>query len=249
VFVYDLQSGETRATGPASSIPIIFHGSVIAYYEESELHWSTDSTWLVWDLVATPPDGLQLYAHAVATGATQLVAANASFFRGEQAYSPGKEVYPWLPQGNLLEYSAGADSALVTDSILTVDDLDGGRPVFVAPFPIGEITVTNATSGKSTVVAPMGICARLWLRNDQLLWHGCDSNAYLSRIVGGALAETRLLATGVGSFFALTGNRQLVVMPPADYIGNWQMYDLLAGRLVELQSTAGMYCCDGSLLL
>ena len=56
--------------------------------------------------------------------------------------------------------------------------------------------------------------------------------------------ETR----AVGPSLTLSDNRELVIMPPADYISSWRMYDFVAKRLVELQGTEGATCCWRSLL-
>ena len=82
------------------------------------------------------------------------------------------------------------------------------------------------------------ICERTWLGNIEILWSGCDTNVYLSRVGGETLGETRLIARGTVPGFLTSRNHEIILFPPAYFDGNYQMYDRPLDRLLKLEQTA-----------
>jgi hypothetical protein len=225
VYLLDLETGYSRAAGPASSFTqIVGKGTRI---EASELYWSGDGSWLAWDWKTEGYLQQSVYAHEVATGQTRLVATDAMFF--------GFGDYPWLPDGNLLEYRmSAADTGGFGGAFyaLEADDLDSGRPLFVAPYPMPPLTVTDSQSGQSLTIVPDYFCNRTWLGNGEVFWNGCDGNTYLSRIAGQTLDDTLLVARGT-SWLTLSKNREIFLLSPVYPDTSWQMYDYTANRLLK----------------
>jgi len=232
VYLLDMQTTATRVVGPASSIPIISHDPNPSFrrYRASELHWSADGSWLVWDSPAASQFEGGLYAHAVATEQTRLVSRRAEFWDSWEVDTP------WLPAGNVVEYQTPSPDTVTVVPVLVADDLDSGTALFAGTFPMSSFTVTDPESAELLQVHPYNICRRTWLGNGELLWGGCDGNTYLSLITGATLADTRLIARGANLYLA-SRNREIFVLSPDHADGHWQMYDRAADRVFTLDET------------
>jgi hypothetical protein len=226
VYLLDMETGESRAAGPASSfLRIVGKGTRV---EASELHWSPDGSWLAWDWQTENYLQHSVYAHEVATAQTRL-AADLMFF--------GFGDYPWLPDGNVLEYRMlPADSELYPNTFyaLEADDLDSGQPWFVASYPMPPLAVTDSQSGQILTIDPEYFCNRTWLGNQNVFWNGCDGNTYLSRVSGQSLEDNRLIARGTAWLTLASRNRELFVLSPAYPDTLWQLYDLSVDRLMNI---------------
>ena len=233
VYLLDLETGESRAVGPASSFFIIWHApGTGGGLDVSELHWSGDGNWLAWDWQTEDSLQQSVYAHEVATAQTRLVAPDAMFF--------GFGDYPWLPDGNVLEYrSLAADTGGFGGAYYAyeADDLDSGRPWFVAPYPMPPLVVTDSQSGQSVTVMPEYFCNRTWLGNRDVFWNGCDGNTYLSRVAAQTLNDTLLVARGTAWLTLVSRNRQIFLLSPASPDTSWQMYDYPRDQLLNLSGT------------
>jgi hypothetical protein len=150
----------------------------------------------------------------------------------------GWEGYPWLPEGNVLEYRLLVAGSATLAYALVADDLDSGQNVFTSPYPMPLFSVTDPDSGESVTEMPDNICERTWLGNGEILWSGCDTNVYLSRVSGKTLGDTRLIARGTVPGFLTSRNHEIMLFPPAYSDGNYQMYDRPLDRLLKLEQTA-----------
>ncbi len=229
VYLLDLATSVTRIIGPASSLQIIWHNP-IQLYDVSELHWSADGSWLAWDRqTRTPSEEWYVYAHSVSTAETRLVSKMAEFFdRGD---------YPWLPEGNVLEYRLRVTESERLTYALVAEDLDSGQTLFAEPYPMPALSVADPDSGEPVTEMPANICERTWLGNMEILWNGCDTNVYLSRIAGETLSDTRLIAQGTTPRFLTSSNHEIFLLSPAYVDGKYQMYDRPLDRLLKLEQT------------
>ena len=227
-YILDLATGEYRVAGPASSI------FVYRCCLDSELAWSADGSWLAWnrDLDFEQTTG-ELYAHNIDSGETRTVAPDLG---SNGQLSPLPRV-SWLPEGNVLDYVVRTSSGFA----YTTADLESRKTV----------TVGNLSA--------LGCTVKLgWPSNREALWNRCGDGLYLSGIgKNESVTRTRLLDREVYSWaFGLTANRQIAVMQPVDVVAddpgntpapNWQMYDAIEQRMIELDGTSGSTCC-GTLL-
>jgi hypothetical protein len=230
VYIMDLETDVSQVVGPASSQPIIWHTPGNGYrYDASDLYWSADGSWLAWDWQAEDYLQQSVYAYEVASAGTRLVATGAMFW--------GFGDYPWLPDGNVLEYRIQAADSGGAFYALEADDLDSGRPFFVAPYPMPPLAVTDSQSGQSLTIVPEYFCSRTWLGNGEVFWSGCDDNTYLSRIAGQTLNDTLLVARGTAWSTLLSNNREIFLLAPASPDTSWQMYDYPRDQLLKLSGT------------
>lgn len=227
-FLLDLDTAGERLVGPASSLPQAHH-NVVARYDESELHWSRDSRWLAWDRRTLSPSQEYVYAHTVATAETREVSRRAKF--------SGEEGYPWLPEGNVLEYRLRVTGGDLAQYILVAEDLDADRTLFTEPYPFEAMTLTDPQSGQPVTITPYQMCRHIWLSNTTVLWNSCDENSFLSRLVDGSLGETELLTRSAVPLL-VSNNREIVLLGPIYPEAHWLLYDHPAQRLIELQETS-----------
>lgn len=237
VYLLDLDDGVTRAIGPASSEPIIWHFTAgTKAYVASELRWSGDGSWLAWDRKSVTAEqdsvGKDVYTYNIATAETRLVAVST--------ISWGWEDYPLLPEGNVLEYWPRVAETVTPFYVLVVDNLDSGQTVFAEPYPMPSFEVKDPDLDETwRVVQPQNVCWKPWLDSGEILWNGCDANIYRSRIAEGTLGETRLIARGRSSLLA-SRNREMFLFAPYNADDGWQMYDYSRDRLFKLGDTTSI---------
>ena len=225
VYMLDLESGEYRVLGPASS-DFLTGGA----FEDSSFRWSPDGSYLAWNVKPSPfgPDWQtlvgQLYVYDVDTARTQPVSANLALH--DQHYlSDG--FFAWLPDGVTLDYVVRRESGY---ELAVIDIASGGTR------EVGELPSVSCS------------VQRAWRDQAQVLWNACGDGVFLSSLKENGSFTTSRVADWDVWRMVTTANRDFAVMQPVNSAGSlweapWQVYDFERGGLQELAGTGGTICC------
>ncbi len=225
VYMLELESGEYRELGPASS-DFLIGGA----FEDSKLRWSPHGSYLAWNVKPSPfgPDWQTLvgglYVYDVGSTATQLVSENLAL-HNQHYLSDG--LFAWLPEGHTLDYVVRREAGYA----LAVVDIASGDTRVVGELPSVSCGVQRA-----------------WRDRAQILWNDCGDGVYLSYSKqNGSFTASRVADWDVWRMVT-TADREFVIMQAVDDMSSlwgapWQVFDFDQDGLQELAGTGGTICC------
>ncbi|MEE4144860.1 MAG: hypothetical protein V2I26_08680, partial [Halieaceae bacterium] len=193
VYMLELESGEYRELGPASS-DFLIGGA----FEDSKVRWSPHGSYLAWNVKPSPfgPDWQTmvggLYVYDVGSTTTQLVSENLALH--DQHYlSDG--FFAWLPEGRSLDYVVRREAGY---ELAVVDIASGDTRA------VGELPSVNC-----------GV-QRVWRDQAQILWNACDDGVYLSSSKQSGSFTTSRVADWDVWRMVTTADREFVIMQAVD---------------------------------